>query len=359
MQHLYIRQGMLALLLGLLLLGAACAGAPAAAPVVEEGAAASGELELTDVSMRFQWIAQWQFAGYIVAEVKGYYDEVGLNVTLNGGGPDFPVKQLVASGADDFGTAWVDSMYLSQQQDIPLKALATLFQTSPSAYMVHADSGIAGVEDFPGKTVAMYYGGGVETEYRAMLLQAGVDRDEMQEVPGQFSLEPFIQRRIDVLPVYATDQPNVARKQGVDFELILPRDYGVVIMGDVLFATSEFIEQHPNTVQAFVSASLRGWQWAIENPEESVELIAAYNQELDPEQLAFEAEKTIELLTYRVGRECVGWNDPAAWAAEQELLLELDILEEPVAMDAVATNRFVDVYYQAQGIDCAAEASTR
>jgi ABC-type nitrate/sulfonate/bicarbonate transport system substrate-binding protein len=178
-------------------------------------------------------------------------------------------------------------------------------------------------------------------------------------VPGQFSLEPFIQRRIDVLPVYATDQPNVARKQGVDFELILPRDYGVVIMGDVLFATSEFIEQHPNTVQAFVSASLRGWQWAIENPEETVELIAAYNQELDPEQLAFEAEETIELLTYRVGSECVGWNDPAAWAAEQELLLELDILEEPVAMDAVATNRFVDTYYEAQGIDCAAEASTR
>lgn len=339
----------IALLLLITLATTGCSSLPTNAP-----ADTPDQLEKPRVSMRFQWVPQWQFAGYIAAGVNGYYDEAGLDVTLNGGGPDFPVKQLVASGSDDFGTAWVDSMYLSQQRGVPLMAVATLFQTSPSAFMVHSDSGITRVEDFAGKTVAVYYGGGVETEYLAALDAAGVDRSQINEVPGQFSLEPFLQRRIDVLPVYVTDQPNQARRLGADIRLIYARDYGVVMMGDVLFATRDFVEQHPNTVQAFVDASLRGWHWAVEHPEESVALIADYNKELDPEQLAFEAEETIKLLTYRVGEPCIGWNDPAAWESQQQLLLGLNILEQPLPFEQVATNRFVEAYYQAQGTDCPA-----
>jgi ABC-type nitrate/sulfonate/bicarbonate transport system substrate-binding protein len=314
-----------------------------------------GAPELTDVSMRFQWIPQWQFAGYIAAQVRGYYEEEGLNVTLNAGGPDFPTKQLVASGSDDFGTAWVDSMYLSRQRGVPLVAVLTMFQTSPSAFMVHADSGIEGPEDFVGKTVAVYYGGGEETEYIGMLNAAGVERDQVNEVPGQFSLEPFLQRRIDVLPVYATDQPNKVRNQGVDIRLIHGRDYGVVMMGDVLFATEEFIARYPNTVQAFVDASLRGWNWAVENPDEAVALVADYNPELDPEQLTFEAQETIELLTYGAGERCIGWNDPQAWETQRQLLLDLELLEEPVSFEDAANNTFVENYYAAQGIDCSVE----
>jgi ABC-type nitrate/sulfonate/bicarbonate transport system substrate-binding protein len=334
----------------------ACGSTPTTAPADEATAPAGDAPEMTDVSMRFQWIPQWQFAGYIAAEVNGYYDEAGLNVTLNGGGPDFQVKQIVASGAEQFGTAWVDSMYLSQQRGVPLVSLATLFQVNPSAYMVHADSSIEDPEDFVGKTVAVYYGGGVETEYLALLEKTGVDRDQINEVPGQFSVEPFLQRRIDVLPVYATDQPNTVRNLGEDIRLIYARDYDVVMMGDVLFATSEFVEQHPNTVRAFVHASLEGWNWAAENPDEAVAMIAEYNPQLDPDQLAFEAEQTIELLTYGAGARCIGWNDREAWETEEQMLLDLELLEEPVPFEQVANNTFVDEYYQQQGIDCADES---
>jgi ABC-type nitrate/sulfonate/bicarbonate transport system substrate-binding protein len=346
---------MLLVLAGTALVAAACGtfGTPPAGSQDPAGTAAGDELEMTEISMRFQWIPQWQFVGYIAAKVQGYYEDAGLDVTLNVGGPDFPVKQLVASGSDQFGTAWVDSMYLSQQQGVPLMSLATLFQANPSAYMVHSDSGIEGVEDFVGKTVAMYYGGGVETEYRAMLEAADVERDQIDEVPGTFNLEPFLQRRVDVMPIYLTDQPRTAREQGADIKLIQARDYGIVMMGDVLFATREFVEQHPNTVQAFVSASLRGWEWAVEHPEESIDLVLAYNPQLDAEHVAFEAEQTIDLITYGAGETCIGWNDPAAWEAEQQLLLDLDILEEPVPFEQVATNTFVAAYYQQQGRNCA------
>lgn len=343
---------------GIALLIAACGGPATDTPATPGADTAtgvleqSGEPEQTEVSMRFQWIPQWQFAGYIAAKERGYYDEVGLDVTLQGGGPDFPVKQLVASGSDHFGTAWVDSMYLSDQRGVQLVAVATLFQTSPSVFLVHPDANIEGPEDFVNKTVAVYYGGGVETEYLALIDAVGVKREQINEVPGQFNLEPFIQHRIDVLPVYATDQPNQLRNLGVDFELIRAREYGVVMMGDVLFATEAFIEQNPNTVQAFVSASLRGWNWAVDNPEEAVDLIADYNPELNRDQLAFEAQETIKLVTYGAGERCVGWNDQEAWESQEQLLLDLGLLEEPVPFEQVADNQFVAAYYADQGIDC-------
>lgn len=351
------------LVVGALILAACGGGASPAAdsPAPNgDGTNAAGDstaLEKTDISMRFQWIPQWQFAGYIVAEANGYYDDVGLNVTLNGGGPDFPTKQLVASGSDDFGTSWVDSMYLSEQRGVPLMALATFFQDSPTVYMVHADSGIETPADFAGKTVAVYYGGGEETEFMAMLREVGLDREEVNEVPGEFSLEPFFQRRIDVLPVYATDQPNIARSQGYDVHLIDARDYGVVMMGDVLFSTREFIEQHPNTTRAFVQATLRGWNWAAENPEEAVDIILEFNPELDRDQLLFEAEETIKLLRYGAGERCIGWSDRTAWETEEQMLLDLGILEEPTPYEDVANNTYVAEYYEEQGVDCTASAA--
>lgn len=350
--HIFWRRST-ALLLGLTMLLASCAGqgTPAADPSADPTA-----LEKTDVSMRFQWIPQWQFAGYIIAQENGYYEEAGLNVTLNGGGPEFPTKQLVASGAEDFGTAWVDSMYTSRVKGVNLVSLATLLQANPSAYMVHADSGIRTPKDFEGKTVAVFYGGGVETEYLAMLRNENVDRSQINEVPGEFNIEPFLSRRVDVWPVYATDQPNTVRNMGTAIELIFARDYGVVMQGDVLFATQEFIAQHPNTVRAFVHASLRGWEWAINNPDEAVEIIAAYNPQLDKDQLRFEAQETIKLLTYGAGERCVGYNDPAAWAQQEQLLREMGTIKEPIPFESVANNTFVEEYYRAQGIDCAASA---
>jgi ABC-type nitrate/sulfonate/bicarbonate transport system substrate-binding protein len=345
------RQHSALLVLVLLALTAAGCSDTASEPAQPDAAG----LERTAVTMRFQWIAQWQFAGYIAAEVRGYYDEAGLDVTLESGGPDFPAKQLVASGSEQFGTAWVDSMYLSQQRGVPLVSLMTIFQSSPTLYMVHADSDIEEPADFAGKTVAVYPGGGVETEYLALLETVGVERSQITEVPGQFSLEPFIQRRLDVLPVYATDQPYRVQQRGVDFRLIDARDYGVELMGDVLFATTDFVEQHPNTVRAFVHASLRGWEWAIANPDAAIELIVDYNPDLDPGHLAFEAQETIPLVTYGAGERCIGWNDRAAWEAEEQLLLELDILEAPVPFEQVANNTFVAEYYAEQGIDCPAE----
>jgi NitT/TauT family transport system substrate-binding protein len=338
-----LRNGLILLFVAFTLL-AACGAAPAANE--------SAGPEVRQVSMRLQWFPQYQFAGYIVAKVKGYYEQAGLDVTLNPGGPDLVSLPLVAAGTDTFGSTGADTVLISRERDVPVTALATWFQASPVAFMVHSDAGIGGPQDFPGHTVGMFYGDNVETEYRALLAATGVDRATINEIPGDYSLAPFLERRADVWPVYATDQPNTARREGASIGLILARDFGVQLMGDVLFTTEEFARENPRTVQAFVDATLQGWEYAAANPDETVELILEYNPELEREQLAFEAAETIKLLRYGRGERCLGINDPELWASEATLLQDLGILSAPADLEAAVQGDAVEQYYAARGASC-------
>jgi len=334
------------LLILLALLVAACT-----TPGTPESSTTTGP-EVRSVSMRLQWIPQWQFAGYIVALRKGYYADAGLEVTLNPGGPDLVPLPLVAAGSDDFGSTGADTVLLAREQGIAVVALATWFQASPVAFMVHAASGITGPQDFPGRRVAMFYGDNVETEYLALLAATGVDRSRITEIPGDYSITPFLERRADVWPVYATDQPHSARRAGAEVDLILARDYGVKLMGDVLFTTEQFLRDNPRTVRAFVEATLRGWEDAVADPAAAIELILAYNPELDRDQLTFEATETIKLLRYGAGATCLGLSDPVAWGEQAKLMHDLGLLSALPDSSAALRNEPISAAHADAGRQC-------
>ncbi|WP_322816559.1 ABC transporter substrate-binding protein [Chloroflexus sp.] len=308
--------------------------------------------EVTKVTMRLQWLPQFQFAGYLVAEARGYYRDAGLDVTILPGGPDAIPLPLVTTGADTFGSTGADTILISREQGIEVVALATWFQASPVAFMVHRDSGIRSPQDFVGRRVGMFYGDNVETEYRALLAATGVNPTSVIEIPGDYSLAPFLERRADVWPVYATDQPYTARAAGADIDLILARDYGVELMGDVLFTTAEFARNNPNTVRAFVQATLRGWQEALTDPAAAIEIILARSPDFDRGHLEFEAAETIKLLRYGIGERCVGASDRAVWQKEAQLLRSLGVLKSDIAPETVLLTDAVDEYYRSQGIEC-------
>lgn len=321
-------------------------GNPPTAP-----AATGRSLETTTISVRLLWVPQYQFAGYIVAKVKGFYDEAGLTVTLNPGGPEIAPVQLVASGSDDFGVETPDTVLLARERGIPIVSVATFFQASAGGFMVQSDSDIHSPRDFIGKKVAVSPGG-LQTEYLGMLATTHVDRTEITEVPFEFNIEPFLSRRIDVWPIYVTDQPHVARKQGADVRVLVARDFGVTTIGDGLFTTEAFLAKHPKTTQTFIDATLKGWDYAVAHAEETVTILAAYNRELTVDQLTFEAQETIKLLRYGAGATCLGWNDRAAWEDEQTMLVDLKILKAPLNLDAALNGTFVANAYHGRGLSC-------
>ncbi|HOI59894.1 MAG TPA: ABC transporter substrate-binding protein [Candidatus Pacearchaeota archaeon] len=86
---------------------------------------------LKEVSIRLKWLDQAQFAGYYVADSKGYYKDNGLSVEINPGGPNISPIQMVINGTDDFGITSGNQIILARDQGVPIVAIAVIYQKSP------------------------------------------------------------------------------------------------------------------------------------------------------------------------------------------------------------------------------------
>ncbi|CAB1127928.1 Myristoyl transferase [Candidatus Hydrogenisulfobacillus filiaventi] len=324
------------------------AGAVAAAGLAAAGCgsrpapSASAGQSLTPVSVQLTWLPQYQFAGYYVALKKGYYRQEGLNVTIHPGGPGISSISAVASGADTFGLASPDQILVARSHGAPFEAILTDFQHSPTAFMVHAGSGIRSPRDFVGKTVAVNLGGNTQIEYEAMLAATGVNPASIHQVPVQVSLTPFLTHRVNVWTVFVTDEPYLAEKAGQKIRLIYPRTYGIDFYQDVLFARRSTLRQEPQVARRFVAATVKGWMYAIHHPRATDHLLMQVNPKLTPGHLAYETRTTIPLIWDATTREHgFGYMDQARWNAIAQSLTRLKLLPGTAPAQGVYTDRFL------------------
>ena len=115
--------------------------------------------EMQDVSLRLPWFPSAQFAGSYVAAAKGFFEEEGLNVTINPGGFDVNSITLVAAGSDDFGLHDTNSLLFAAVEEIPLVTVATYLHAHPGAIMSLGSSGFESLSDLAGATIGFQEGG--------------------------------------------------------------------------------------------------------------------------------------------------------------------------------------------------------
>lgn len=248
------------------------------------------------VRVQLKWRHQFQFAGYYAAIEQGYYRDIGLDVKLIEYSPGItPIDQLMR-GNVDFAVADTGAL-IYRSTGVPLVALAAIFQHSPSILISREDSVTQTLRDFRYKRM-MLSGGYMNAELMAMLQNAGVRIDEIQLVPDDTSINALIENRTDAYNGYTTNEPYFLKKRGVPFQVFRPREYGVDFYGDTLFTTEAKVVADPELVDGFRQATLKGWTYAVEHPEETVDLILAkYNtQNKSRDHLLFEAEESIKLI---------------------------------------------------------------
>ncbi len=252
------------------------------------------------VTLQLKWFNQFQFAGFYVAKEKGFYKEEGLDVTIKQGGPTVSPLREVMEGKAEFGIAGPDVVqYVSR--GTPIKAIMTVFQQSPTCLMALKSSGIEKPQDFKGKKVGIL-NDYTYIELKMILAKAGLSIRDIRKVRWTFDLKGFVEGKYDVVPAYRTNEPDVVRNMGYDVVLFYPEDYGIKFVGDVLFVKKDFLEKNRDLVKRFVRASYRGWVYAINHPDEAIEIILSkYNtQNLTKEHLEYEAKETIKLVTARL-----------------------------------------------------------
>lgn len=261
------------------------------------------------VVLQLKWQHQFQFAGYYAAVAQGYYREEGLEVELREARPATDHVESVLTGEAEYGVGNSD-LLLARAAGKPVVVLAPIFQHSPLALVVRDVPEITAIHNLHDRQMMMI--DSEKAEILAYFRHEGVDITHLRIRPHTHRIEDFIEGRVDAMSAYVSDQPFFLREAKIPYMIFLPRSGGIDFYGDTLFTTEAQISRRPEQVQAFLRASLRGWEYALANPEEIVDLILArYSRRLSREHLLFEANHIAALM--HPGLIEVGHNNAGRW----------------------------------------------
>lgn len=297
------------------------------------------------VIVQLKWIHQAQFAGFYVAQEQGFYAEENIAVTFLPAGVGVDLFDSVLQGEAMFGVGGADSIIVERANGAPIVAIATTYRINPFVLVAFTDTGIRSPRDFAGRTVSVSSGYGDIIQLRAMLNRFGVELSSLTMVPYSYDHTAFLQGEIDVMNSFAAGGLLPLYEQIGDRELTLfwPGDYGVHVYSDTIFAQERLIEDDPDLVLRFLRATLRGHQFAVENPEIAVDasMIYAEIQDRDVQSAMFDA--SVPLI--HTGADHIGWMRDDTWTQMHNLILEQGIIEEAINIDAVYTLQFLNTIY--------------
>ena len=230
----------------------------------------SQNTNLEKVSLQLKWHHQFQFAGYYVAKYKGYYKDEGLDVELIEGGPQATYEDIL-SGKVNFGVG--DSkILLARMENRPIVALAAIFQHTPDGIITRTDSRITVPIQLIHKKI-MLGEPKIPPAIQAIFLKEGIPLSSLTTIPNDHDIDSFLNRKVDALLGYVTNEPYQIEQNGVKTQIFHPYDYGIDMYGDMLFTSENEVENNKERVEKFLRASLKGWQYAMDHIEETADLI--------------------------------------------------------------------------------------
>ncbi|HSK42008.1 MAG TPA: ABC transporter substrate-binding protein [Arenibaculum sp.] len=281
------------------------------------------------LSLQLKWVTQAQFAGYYVAEAKGFYDEVGLDVTIKPGGPDINPSQVIAGGGADVVVDWMPSALATREKGVPLVNIAQPFDRSGMMLTCRKDSGITEPADFAGKTLGVWFAG---NEYPFLswmsklgLSTSGSDPDVTVLKQG-FNVDPILQKQAHCISTMTYNEYWQILDAGIpESELIVFKyeDQGVATLEDGLYTLEASLDDPAmvDKLARFVKASMKGWEYAIENQDEAVEIVLENDASgaQTEEHQAHMISEIAKLIAQ--GEKGAGYLDPADYERTVEVLM--------------------------------------
>lgn len=299
---------------------------------------ASSQSGLTKATLQADWYPQPEHGGFYNAQVKGYYRDEGLDVTIQPGGPYVSVAQQVASGAAQFGMGSSDQMLEAVADGQPVIAVAATMQHDPQGIMVRKDSPVHSFADLEGHTVAIKPG---STWFEYLVKQYHLK--SVREIPAMMNVANFVADPQYIQQAFATSEPFFAHQAGVETRVMLTSDAGYNPYR-VMFTTNDFLQQHPDVVGKFVRASVRGWKDYLSDPAAANAAIAKLNPALNPDWMQFTWQQLRDG-HFVTGEDPsgaqLGTMDSNRWSAMYKQLVDLKVIDKQFDPATAYTLQFV------------------
>jgi NitT/TauT family transport system substrate-binding protein len=232
------------------------------------------------VTLQLKWVAQAQFAGYFVAKDKGYYEDEGLDVDIRPGGPDIAPEQVIAGGGADVIVDWMAAALAARDKGVDLVNIAQPFAKAGLEIACPKDGPIKKVEDFKGHTIGVWFFGN-EYPFFAWMNKLGIPTDGgpngVKVLKQSFDVQPLIQHQADCIHVMTYNEYGQLLDAGYKPEDLLVFNYselGQNMLEDGLYASQEKLKDpaFQDKMVRFVRASMKGWHYAAEHPDEAAEI---------------------------------------------------------------------------------------
>lgn len=315
----------------------ACAGTPA--NLASE--ATQTQAPLTQIRLPMGFIPNVQYAPFYAAVDQGYYHEAGIEIEF-----DYSTETdgMTLVGANELQFALVsgEQVLLARAQGLPVVYVMGWWQDYPVGVVAKAEEGIKTPEDLAGKRVGLPGTFGASyVGLRALLSAAGLEESDITlDSIGFNQVEALVADQEDAVVIYVNNEPIQLRAQGYQVDVIRVADH-MQLASNGLITNETTINENPDLVQRMVQATLRGVRYSIENPEEAFEISKKFVENLD------QANQDIQMRVLEASiafwqAEQVGHSDPAAWENMQDVLLEMGLLSQPVALEAAYTNEFIE-----------------
>ena len=233
------------------------------------------------VTLQLKWVTQAQFAGYYVAQAKGFYKEADLDVTINPGGPDVAPPQVIAGGGADVIIDWMPSALASREKGVPLVNISQPFKKSGLEITCRAETGIKKPSDLKGKTIGVWFFGN-EYPFMAWMAKLGYKTDGspggVKVVKQGFNVDPLIQKQAACVSTMTYNEYWQIIDAGLkpeDLVVFNYTDQGVSTMEDGLYVLQSKLSDPAfvTRMAKFVRASMKGWEFARSNPDDAVKIV--------------------------------------------------------------------------------------
>jgi len=224
------------------------------------------------VTLQLRWMPQFQFAGYYMAQEKGFYSAEGIDVKIiPGNGNRTEVMEEVLSRRADFGIG-NSGLALAAMERAPVTVVADIFQRS-AAILITRPGYENSIQSLGQKNLALRSLRD-NPELYAIFDRNGIPAASLKNASsGSYALDDFISKKADGINGYLSNEPYFLKENGVPFSIIDPTTYGINFYGDAIFANSNFVKRNPELTKRFVRASLKGWAYALDNMDETIEYL--------------------------------------------------------------------------------------
>ena len=233
------------------------------------------------VTLQLKWVTQAQFAGYYVAQDKGFYEEEGLDIEIKPGGPDIAPAQVLAGGGADVILDWMPSALATREKGLALVNIAQPFKSSGMMLTCRKDSGIKSPADFKGKTLGVWFFGN-EYPFLSWMSKLGLKTDGGADgvtvLKQGFNVDPILQKQAACVSTMTYNEYWQIIDAGLTEDDLVTFKYeeqGVATLEDGIYVLEDNLKDaaFEDKMVRFVRASMKGWKYAEENPDEAAEIV--------------------------------------------------------------------------------------